>query len=135
MERTMGAFARRVAWAVVFSLLLSTAAFAQKAHKPDAESSAEEAAKFEAEVRKMINRSGEGLTVYTLDNGTKVVDLQGRFQNVSLATVKADGTVSTTCVSTKREAEQFLKRDEAQPTQKTADKKAAKKSAPAMEVK
>jgi hypothetical protein len=95
MERTMTAVRRGLGWAFLFSLLLSTTAFAQKAQKTDTDVSQAETAKFEAEVRKMINRSGEGLTVYTLDNGTKVSDLEGRFQSVALAKKDNQGTVST----------------------------------------
>lgn len=133
METTMIALRRTLALAVLFSLLLSTSAFAQKAHKTDNGVSDEETAKFEAQVRAMINRSGDGLTVYTLDNGAKVANLEGRFQSVALAKKDSSGKVSTTCVSNQNEANRFLK-SKAKPAKK-AGTKVSSKSAPAMEVK
>src|SRR5262245_30041552 len=56
----------------------------------------------------MTNRSTEGLQVKTAANGTKSVDLDGRFQSVMLARPNADGTSETKCVATFEEAAEFL---------------------------
>jgi len=45
------------------------------------------------------NRSIEGLTFEYRDDGTIGLDLQGRFQNVMLATIGPDGRVQTSCVN------------------------------------
>lgn len=132
MATTIIALRRILGFAILFSLL-STAAFAQKAHKTDNGVSDEETAAFEAQVRAMINRSGDGLTVYTLDNGTKVVDLEGRFQSVALARKDSSGKVSTVCVSNQNEVKRFLKGRAAKAARKPG--KTTSKSAPAAEVK
>ncbi len=134
MMRILTALRYGLGLAILLSFLLSTTAFAQKTHKADTAVSQEETAKFEAEVRKMINRSGEGLTVYTLDNGAKVANLHGRFQSVALAKTDNNRNVSTTCVSTQKEANQFVKGKATKPAKK-AGKQPTKKSAPAVEVK
>ena len=54
------------------------------------------------------NDSHEGLEQRTLPNGAVVMDLQGRFQNYSLATKDSNGSVRLGCVTNKKEAEQFL---------------------------
>ncbi|MGH9557441.1 MAG: post-PEP-CTERM-1 domain-containing protein [Terriglobales bacterium] len=120
MEKTISAFTRRLALAVAFSMLLGATAFAQKAQKSDgrAATAAEKAAFLEA-VKKLVNRSAEGLQVKTLPNGSKYMDLKGRFQSVAVAKVNPDGTVSVGCVTTETEAEAFLK-DKGKPE---ADKK------------
>lgn len=60
-------------------------------------------------LKKYLNRSSQGLTVRTHPNGAQSVDLQGRFQNVSLAKVDSDGSASEKCVTSMQEAEEFLK--------------------------
>ncbi len=134
MESVMIVLRRGLVLAILLSLFSSVSAFAQKAHKTDTDVSPEETAKFAAQVRSMINRSGEGLTVYKLQNGVKIVDLQGRFQSVALAKKDNTGTISTSCVSTQKEVDHFLKGEAATPT-KAAGKRLTRKSAPAAEVK
>jgi hypothetical protein len=60
-------------------------------------------------LRNYLNRSSQGLTVKTHPNGAQSVDLQGRFQSVSLAKVNPDGSASEKCVTSMQEAEEFLK--------------------------
>jgi hypothetical protein len=60
------------------------------------------------QVSTLTNRSTEGLTVKQLPNGTKQVNLQGRFNEVVLGRANADGTVETRCVSSLEEAIAFL---------------------------
>lgn len=62
-----------------------------------------------AGLRKMLNRSTEGLVVRQHANGAKSVDLQGRFQSIAVASVNSDGTVAEKCVTSNREAETFMK--------------------------
>jgi hypothetical protein len=47
----------------------------------------------------LTNRSIEGLTFEYRDNGTIGLDLQGRFQNVMLASIGPDGRVDMSCVT------------------------------------
>ncbi len=54
------------------------------------------------------NDSTEGLVIRTLPLGVKMVDLEGRFQNYSVATKDANGKVKTGCVRNAKETEQFL---------------------------
>jgi len=56
----------------------------------------------------MTNRSTEGLQVRTLANGTKTVDIDGRFQSVMLARPNDDGIWEMKCVTTFDEATEFL---------------------------
>ncbi len=54
------------------------------------------------------NESDAGLTVRTLPSGVKMIDLEGRFQNYSVATKDENGKLKTGCVTNAKEAEQFL---------------------------
>jgi len=56
----------------------------------------------------LTNRSTEGLQVSTLANGTKAVNIDGRFQSVMLARPNEDGTSEVRCVTTFEEAAEFL---------------------------
>lgn len=56
----------------------------------------------------MTNRSTKGLHVEKAENGMKKIDLQGRFQTVVLAKPNADGTNEIRCVSSLKEATEFL---------------------------
>jgi hypothetical protein len=55
-----------------------------------------------------LNRSTEGLPVTRYANGMERVDLQGRFQSVSVATVE-EGKVHERCVTNATEAKAALK--------------------------
>ena len=46
----------------------------------------------------MLNKSTDGLVQQKHDDGSVSMDLQGRFQNVELARVNADGSVEQACV-------------------------------------
>ncbi|MGA9769165.1 MAG: hypothetical protein WBV94_09000 [Blastocatellia bacterium] len=56
----------------------------------------------------LTNRSTKGLQVEKAENGMSKVDLQGRFQTVVLAKPNADGTNEIRCVSSLKEAAEFL---------------------------
>jgi translation initiation factor 1 (eIF-1/SUI1) len=55
------------------------------------------------------NQASEGLVQEKRGDGTVAVDLQGRFQNVTLAKRNDDGTVSAACVDTPEAAGAFLR--------------------------
>jgi len=54
------------------------------------------------------NKATEGLVQEKHKDGTVSVDLQGRFQNVTMARRNDDGTVSASCVDTPEAARAFL---------------------------
>lgn len=54
------------------------------------------------------NKASEGLVQEKHEDGTVAVDLQGRFQNVTMARKNDDGTVSASCVDTPEAAGAFL---------------------------
>ena len=70
----------------------------------------------------LTNRSTKGLHVEKAENGMSKVDLQGRFQTVVLAKPNADGTNEVRCVSSLKEAAEFLGID---PTKLPAQNKLA----------
>ena len=70
----------------------------------------------------LTNRSSKGLHVEKAPNGMSKVDLQGRFQTVVLAKPNADGTNEVRCVSSLKEAAEFLGID---PTKLPAQNKSA----------
>jgi hypothetical protein len=59
------------------------------------------------------NKSTDGLVETKHEDGTVSVDLQGRFQNVTVAKRNDDGSVSSSCVDTPEGARSFLRRDDA----------------------
>lgn len=54
------------------------------------------------------NKAPEGLVQEKHEDGTVAVDLQGRFQNVTMAKRNDDGSVSAACVDTPEAAGAFL---------------------------
>lgn len=54
------------------------------------------------------NKSSEGLVEEYHADGSVSIDLQGRFQNVTVARENEDGTVTTSCVDTPRAAANFF---------------------------
>jgi hypothetical protein len=71
----------------------------------------EELQKITEDTNKNLTHSTKGLVVVKREDGSRFVDLQDRFQAVSLAKVDADGKVQTECVTTKDEAKKFLESD------------------------
>lgn len=59
-------------------------------------------------LKNALSTSSEGLTEVTHPDGTVTVDLEGRFQNFSVAKVNPDGTITTECVSDAKEVDQFF---------------------------
>jgi hypothetical protein len=68
----------------------------------------DEARQLGAALKNFLNRSDQGLTITTHANGVQSVDLQGRFQSVSLAKINPDGSASEKCVTSMSEAQAFL---------------------------
>ena len=58
------------------------------------------------------NKTTDGLVQERHEDGTVSVDLQGRFQNVTMAKRNDDGTVSSACVDTPEAAGAFLSSQE-----------------------
>ncbi|MDT5269454.1 MAG: hypothetical protein QOH49_1640 [Acidobacteriota bacterium] len=58
------------------------------------------------------NKTTDGLVQEKHDDGTVSVDLQGRFQNVTMAKKNDDGSVSSACVDTPEAARAFLNSQE-----------------------
>lgn len=59
-------------------------------------------------LRNALSRSSEGLVFQRGPDGTISVDLQGRFQNVSVARIDADGEIRTGCVASHASLAEFL---------------------------
>ncbi|HEX3248254.1 MAG TPA: hypothetical protein VHS05_02415 [Pyrinomonadaceae bacterium] len=68
----------------------------------------EEAKKLADSLKGMLNKSSEGLVQEHKPDGSTELDLQDRFQSVTVARENADGTVSTACVDNPRAAGAFL---------------------------
>gem|GEM_PF-3874276 len=59
-------------------------------------------------LRNALSRSHKGLEVRPGPRGGIMVDLQGRFQSVSMARVNADGEIEFGCVESHASLEDFL---------------------------
>ncbi len=56
----------------------------------------------------VLNRSTEGLVEVQHEDGSASMDLQGRFQNVEVARINEDGTLSQSCVDNPQAAASFF---------------------------
>jgi uncharacterized membrane protein YdfJ with MMPL/SSD domain len=72
---------------------------------------AAESEKLLNDLKQMLDQSTEDLVAVPLPDGGEMVDLQGRFQSVALAKVGPDGKVQMECVTTLKEAKEFLEQD------------------------
>lgn len=68
----------------------------------------EETQELVATLSTLANRSAEGLSVVTRNDGVSQIDLQGRFGGVTLARPAEDGTMEVRCVTTFEEGAAFL---------------------------
>jgi hypothetical protein len=68
----------------------------------------EEAQRLAAGLNQMINQSTEGLVEKQEADGSVSMDLDGRFQNVTVARVNEDGSVSEGCVDNRQAAAEFF---------------------------
>lgn len=135
-------FARRTWMFMIVFLLTATvlSAFAQHAAKGSAQNNdgaaaaaSQKADKFRAPTPEELqvltadmakNDSTEGLVEKTTPTGAIVVDLEGRFENFSLAKIGQDGKLVLGCATTAKEAREFYaappKNLAAKPAQKPA---------------
>ena len=72
---------------------------------------AEEAQKLANGLAPMLDDSADGLVQVKHADGSVSMDLQGRFQNVTVARVTADGTIEQSCVDNARAAAKFFRID------------------------
>ena len=68
----------------------------------------EEAKKLADGLAPMLDDSADGLVQVHHADGSVSMDLQGRFQNVAVARINADGTIEQSCVDNKRDAAKFF---------------------------
>ena len=68
----------------------------------------EEARKLAEGLKRLIHPSAEGVTQVRHDDGSVSMNLEGRFQNVTVARVNKDGSVSHSCVDTPEAAGKFF---------------------------
>ena len=68
----------------------------------------DEARKLAAGLKQMVNRSTEGLVEVHHADGSASTDLEGRFQNVTVARVNNDGSVTQSCVDSPQTAGAFF---------------------------
>jgi hypothetical protein len=59
-----------------------------------------------------VNQSTEGLQVKRTASGAQYVDLDGRFENLSVAKIGSDGKIETECVNNIKDARKFLESKE-----------------------
>lgn len=116
-------FNRRILVSLAFcsiGILLALLAFAlypggnalaqgQQQNQPAAQSlTPEEARKMAEGIRPLVNRSIDGLVQVQRPDGSVSMDLQGRFQNVTVAKKEANGTISKSCVDNADAAAAFF---------------------------
>ena len=71
----------------------------------------EEAQKLANGLAPMLDDSADGLVQVKHADGSVSMDLQGRFQNVTVARINADGTMEQSCVDNPRAAAKFFRID------------------------
>jgi hypothetical protein len=92
--------------------------------------SSQEAQQMAEGLKKMLNRSTDGLEPVKEADGSISLDLQGRFKNVAVARVNQDGSIEQSCVDTPEAAANFFGIDpqlvgaQRTPQQQSAQKKA-----------
>lgn len=65
-------------------------------------------AELDRQMKQKLNRSPDGLHEVHHPDGRVSVDLEGRFQSLSVATTDSAGNVRSGCVSTTKELDQFM---------------------------
>jgi hypothetical protein len=68
----------------------------------------EEARKLAAGLKQMVNQSTEGLVQVRHTDGSVSMDMEGRFQNVTVVRVNKDGSISQSCVDNPQAAGAFF---------------------------
>lgn len=70
--------------------------------------SAQEAQDLAAGLKKMLNKSADGLTEVQHEDGSTSMELEGRFRSVVVAREREDGSLSVSCVDNPRAAASAL---------------------------
>jgi hypothetical protein len=68
----------------------------------------EEAQKLAEGLKQLVNQSTDGLTAVQHPDGSVSIDLDGRFQNVTVAKKNSDGTITQGCVDNRGAAAEFF---------------------------
>jgi hypothetical protein len=68
----------------------------------------EEAKRLAVSLKDVLNQSTEGLAQVQHEDGSVSMDLQGRFQNVTVARVNKDGSITQSCVNNPQAAGEFF---------------------------
>lgn len=71
----------------------------------------EEAQRLANDLAPMLDNATDGLTQVRHADGSVSMDLQGRFQNVTVARFNSDGTLDQSCVDNPRAAARFFRMD------------------------
>jgi len=74
-------------------------------------------AELDQQMRARLNRSTDGLRQIQHPDGRVSMDLEGRFQSLSVATVDSNGQVKTGCVTSQREFDHFMSNSDLPDTQ------------------
>jgi hypothetical protein len=90
----------------------------------------EEARKLAAGLKQMVNQATEGLVQVRHADGSVSMDLEGRFQNVTVARVNKDGSVSQSCVDNPQAAGAFFGIDPQLIVNQSEDKAVVKRRLP-----
>lgn len=69
---------------------------------------AQESEQLAAGLKKMLNKSADGLTEVQNQDGSTSMNLEGRYRNVTVARENEDGTLTTSCVDNPRAAASAL---------------------------
>lgn len=68
----------------------------------------EEASRLADGMKRMLNKSSDGLVKVQNPDGSVSMDLQGRYQNVTVARRESDGTVTQSCIDQPQQAASFF---------------------------
>ena len=76
--------------------------------------------RFDAATERAFDRSGRYVTVTRRADGAVVTDLNGSFQNVTVARVGPGGKIETYCTTSKEEATRWMAREGEEPASERA---------------
>ena len=68
----------------------------------------EEAQRLAAGIKKLVNKSSDGLESVVHEDGSESVDLKGRFQSVAVAKIDEDGNLVTACFDSPKAVAAFF---------------------------
>ena len=95
---------------LALSLYSSSTAQAQspQQNQTAGEMSPEDARALAEGIKPLINQSSEGLVRVERADGSSYIALEGRFENVAVAKINPDGTISQSCVNNHESAAAFF---------------------------